>query len=393
MGTRGRRGTFGGLSLDPEIDHPPVVPERATQRIAILGCGFIGTIHPFALRAVIRGGLADAAVVAACDADLDKAKRVLEAHGSGVATTDTDEALDAADVAWVCTPTSSHEEIVERCASHGLPVYCEKPLAKDLTKAEVISRLIHDAGLLNQVGLVLRHAPPFTQIAALCRGETVVGGPDPDSLGAPMAAQLRDDQFFPVGGMYGSDWRADVDVAGGGTLLEHSIHDVDMLAFMLGPIVNVTARTANHAGHRGIEDLAAVTFEHSTGAFSNLLSVWHDLETRPSTRRLEVFFERAHAVLEDEQVGPVRVEHAGATTEVGLPPDAIAIMDRLAVPEPIRPAILAYSSADLGFLQSVAAGRPPSPGVDAALEAHKVVDAAYRSAALGGEPQATGVTA
>ena len=28
---------------------------------------------------------------------------------------------------------------------------------------------------------------------------------------------LRDDQYFPIGGMYGSDWRADVSVAGGGT--------------------------------------------------------------------------------------------------------------------------------------------------------------------------------
>ena len=33
------------------------------------------------------------------------------------------------------------------------------------------------------------------------------------------------------------------------------------------------------------------------------------IATRPSTRRLEVFFERAHAVLEDEEVGPVKIEH------------------------------------------------------------------------------------
>ena len=121
---------------------------------------------------------------------------------------------------------------------------------------------------------------------------------------------MRDDQYFPIGGMYGSDWRADVSIAGGGTLLEHSIHDLDLLAWMLGPVVSVVARTQNHAGHPGIEDVAAVTLEHSSGAISTLLSVWHGIKTRPSTRRLEVFFERGHAVLENEQVGPVMVEQA-----------------------------------------------------------------------------------
>jgi predicted dehydrogenase len=202
-----------------------------------------------------------------------------------------------------------------------------------------------------------------------------------------MAAVLRDDQYFPVGGMYGSEWRSDVAVAGGGTLLEHSIHDVDLLTWMFGPVVSVVARTENHAGHAGVEDVAAVTFEHSNGALSSLTSVWHGIGTRPSTRRLEVFFERAHIVLEDEQVGPVKIELDDSTCELGLPAEALEVMDRLAVPDELKPHLLAYSSADLSFVRSVENRRPASPGIDIALEAHRIVDAAYRSAALGGAPQ------
>jgi predicted dehydrogenase len=201
---------------------------------------------------------------------------------------------------------------------------------------------------------------------------------------------LRDDQYFPIGGMYGSDWRADVSIAGGGTLLEHSIHDLDLLAWMLGPVVSVIARTKNHAGHHGIEDVAAVTLEHSNGALSTLLSVWHGIETRPSTRRLEVFFERAHAVLEDEQVGPVMVQQADQNTEIGLPRSAVEVMNRLAVPNELRTHLLAYASADLEFLHSVQRGQPPSPDIGVALEAHRIVDAAYRSAEVGGEPKTPG---
>jgi len=40
-------------------------------------------------------------------------------------------------------------------------------------------------------------------------------------------------------------------------------------------------------------------------------------------------------------------------------------------------------------LDAVARGRPCDPGFDEALVAHRLVDAAYRSAAAGGVPVAT----
>ncbi|MFZ0664616.1 MAG: Gfo/Idh/MocA family oxidoreductase [Acidimicrobiales bacterium] len=355
-------------------------------RIAILGCGFIGTVHSYSLRSLIGGGLADAVVVSACDVDVDRARATLDAHGPGRATDDLDQALEGVDAAWVCTPTAMHRQVVERCVAHGVAIYCEKPLAKNLASALEIFRMVDEAGLPNQVGLVLRYAPPFSALASICQGQPVVGAPGPEVLGRPIASVLRDDQFFPIGGMYRSTWRGDVDVAGGGTLIEHSIHDVDALSWMFGPVVSVTARTQNNAGHPGIEDVAAVTFAHSSGAISTLLSVWHGLESRPSTRRLEVFFEKAHVVLENEQLGPVMIEHAGGPTDLGISENASELMNRLPVPDALRPQILAYAGSDLAFLAALAGGFAPEPGLAVAVEAHRVVEAAYRSAALGGEP-------
>src|SRR5580698_2884062 len=133
---------------------PPRQKETETMRVAILGCGFIGNIHSFALRCLICGGLVDAAVVATCDVDLDKATRILEPHGGGTATVDLDEALAGADAAWVCTPTAMHHQAVERCVANGVAVYCEKPLAKDLEGAQAIADLVRRAKVGNQVGLV-----------------------------------------------------------------------------------------------------------------------------------------------------------------------------------------------------------------------------------------------
>src|SRR5581483_2883895 len=100
--------------------------------------------------------------------------------------------------------------------------------------------------------------------------------------GAPLAAVFRDDQYFPIQGMYGSTWRADVTKAGGGTLIEHSIHDVDVLTALLGEPVTVAARTACRFRHAGIEDVADLTIEYESGAIASLVSVWHQVTSRPS---------------------------------------------------------------------------------------------------------------
>src|SRR3712207_8553561 len=65
---------------------------------------------------------------------------------------------------------------------------------------------------------------------------------------------FRDDQFFPNQGHYASTWRADVEVAGGGTLLEHSIHDLDVLRWLLGDAERVRDRksTRLNSSHANI---------------------------------------------------------------------------------------------------------------------------------------------
>ena len=82
----------------------------------------------------------------------------------------------------------------------------------------------------SQSGLVLRSAPVFRELRDLVQGGT---------LGAPMAAVFRDDQYFPIQGTYASQWRADVAQAGGGCLIEHSIHDLDILRFCFGDVDSV----------------------------------------------------------------------------------------------------------------------------------------------------------
>ena len=130
-----------------------------------------------------------------------------------------------------------------------------------------------------------------------------------------MSAMFRDDQILPTGGRYASAWRAEADKAGSGVLLEHSIHDVDLLDRLLGPVTSVSGHQRSFHGIDGIEDLVVATFELEGGGVATLTTVWHDLPDRNSLRYLEIHCERAFISAEEDWFGPVRLTVDGSTQE------------------------------------------------------------------------------
>jgi predicted dehydrogenase len=160
---------------------------------------------------------------------------------------------------------------------------------------------------------------------------------------------------------------------------------VDILRFCFGEVDRVSARTANHAGHEGVEDLAAVTLSFASGFEAQLTSVWHDIMTRGSTRRIEVFCREGMISLSNEFRGPLRIQTSEGI-EVRECPSPAWVDDLPLDNDETGIVLRAYVEADRGFIDAVAAGRTPEPGLDVALVAHRLVDAAYRSAAHGGDP-------
>jgi predicted dehydrogenase len=334
-----------------------------TVRIGFLGAGLIATYHGKSLH---RSG-SDHVIAAVHDPDVDRAAAFARASGA-TAMASEDEVLDAVDAVYVCTWTSEHPRLVAAAAARGLPVFCEKPLATTLEGARAMTDAVEAAGVINQVGLVLRSSPAFLELEHQLR--------DPRN-GRVQAVVLRDDQFLPVQGMYGSTWRADAARAGAGTMLEHSIHDVDVLEWLLGPMDSVSARSSTFHGNPGIEDTVVAAVGFRSKAQGSLTSVWHQLLERPSLRRVEIICERAFLTLEHDVAGPVTWtrpdgDHSSIEGEALF----AAVADRHGGRLP---------NQDRAFVEAVAAGVPgPDPDLRTALRAHEVVDAVYRSAAADG---------
>ena len=353
----------------------------ATDRplgVGLVGCGVIGQIHADTLRFLVEDG--DMVAVAAADPVAAAHQAARRNCAFGYTTEDAGALIADPDVeaVLVATPTDTHAPLVRAALALGKPVLCEKPLAP--TYAEVASLVaeVTAAGTTAQVGFHQRFHPIVARLQ-----ESIVSG----ALGRVMGYTLREDQFWPTGDVMPghSSWRSDRGHAGGGALIEHSIHAADILCLLFGVPTRVFATTRSFFGY-DVEDVAALTLEHPSGVVGTLLSVFNGVRGREE-RRFEVFFERASVeTTSDFIVGAP--EDGYRVSRPGEPPDDLdlgelrrSFFDAQGI---TRRDFLFYTYlADRAWVRAARTGAVASPGFGDALAAHAVVEAAYRSASRG----------
>ena len=334
-----------------------MMSESSAPIVGFIGTGHIATFHSKMLKIsgarIIRGGC--------FDIDGERAEAFSRASGSTVMNS-ASEVIASSDIVYICTWTSEHQRLVELCVASGKPFFCEKPLSIGFDEAAAMNEIARSSDLSHQCGLILRRSPSY-----LWARELITDA----KAGAPMAVVFRDDQFIPIQGHYKSTWRGDVQRAGAGTLLEHSIHDVDMLRFLIGDVHSVSARATYRHGIEGIEDAVAASLQFSNGAIGSLVTVWHDNLSRPSLRHVEIFCENRTVIIAgDDWFGPVTWSDADGTTGELSGEELLARTAPLAV---------GHANPDAAFVRAAVNNEPGFPDFSIALEAHRIVEAMYRS--------------
>ncbi len=352
-------------------------------KVGFIGAGFITGLH--------TGLLADCGVehqvVAVHDPKPEKAAALAAVHGARVLG--RDELLAEVDAVYVTTWAMAHEELVAAAAEAGVAVFCEKPLAIASDAVDRMIATVERAGVVNQVGLILRSLPAFVLAKSLLADVRA---------GRLMAAVARGDQFLPTQGQYASTWRVDRNKAGRGSVLEHGIHDVDIVRWICGPVSSLDASLREMHGHPGIDDIAVARFDFASGALGSFVSVWHDNLSRPSTRLMEFFSESLYLAIDEEDGGGLSWQFSG---EKLVRLAGVDLMERArALPEAngrrvsVLQNVPVFNTAT-DFLSAVRDGRPSPIPFEAARPAHRLVDAIYRSAETGArvdDPESASVT-
>ncbi|MGH7950005.1 MAG: Gfo/Idh/MocA family protein [Candidatus Binataceae bacterium] len=348
-------------------------------RVGIVGAGLIGRVHSMMLREVAKRTGDSVRVVAVADVDHAAAQRLAKHWPNARIATAADEIItdSSIDAIWICTPTRHHRAACIAAARAGKHIFAEKPLAMTSAEAQEMAEAIRSAGVLSQVGLVLRFSPIYTVMRAML-AEPIAG--------RTLAVVMRDDQDFPIRGVHASGWRNDPSLTAGGTLVEHSVHDFDLLSWMCGPVAAVSCRTRNLSGARGVEDFGSVEFEFAGGFSAHLTSVWHKMIGRPSNRRLEIIAENLFVASDFDSTGTMVVQRGDGREETIGEAEVMRRFEQVLLAErpylaPVRELLaMPYALEDAAFLAAMRGECRVDPEFRVGVAAQRMVEAAYESA-------------
>jgi predicted dehydrogenase len=121
----------------------------SAPRIAVIGCGYMGSLHASKVGALAAEG--EVAFAGTADLDLPRAEQAAAAYGVR-AVADHRELFAHADAAVIAVPTVRHFAVVSEALDAGLDVLVEKPIAATLPEAEKLLALARERGRLLQVG-------------------------------------------------------------------------------------------------------------------------------------------------------------------------------------------------------------------------------------------------
>lgn len=125
----------------------------------------------------------------------------------------------APDAVMVCSENAGHRKLVELAAGAGAYVLCEKPLATTLSDGRQMLEACERAGVELMTAFPMRFAPPIAEFA-----ERVRGG----ALGTLLGGEGINFGTNPGG------WFVDPQQAGGGSVMDHTVHIADLLRWILG---------------------------------------------------------------------------------------------------------------------------------------------------------------
>lgn len=334
------------------------------MRFALLGAGVIGAVHA-RLISTLQESDPRTELAAVIDSDLDKATSLAKEHNSrayaGAAEAYAAEEIDAV---AVCLPSSLHADAAIEALNAGKHVLIEKPVDITLDAADRIIAAQRRSGRTVSVISQRRFQPP----AAFIKDAVDAGRLGRTTSGIAESAFFRPQAYYDSG-----DWRGTAAVDGGGALMNQGIHALDLLIWMLGEPVQVSAQTGRVA-HQDIEveDLAAATIRFENGAVGLLLASTAAYPGLPV--RLSVHGDRGTAVMADD-----RLEYFHSSGHVASAP--------LPSEEPLREGWSLVDNAHLAqyedFVASIRTGREPAVTLAAARRSLAVVLAVYESARTG----------
>lgn len=267
----------------------------------VVGLGAIGPTHIEAIKAI-----ANAELTAVCDRAEEKALRFAGENGCKAYT--RYEALLAdpdIDLVHICVPSGDHANLGVLAARAGKHVLVEKPIDVTLEAADRLIEACEKAGVL--LSCISQHRFADDLIAA--KKAVEAGRFGKITFGGSYTKWYRSQEYYDSG-----DWRGTWALDGGGALMNQSVHYVDMMQWLCGPVEEVTAYCGTLAHERiEVEDVAAAILRFKSGALGMLEG---NTTAYPGfQQRLDVYGSDGSVIIENDKIREWRFkDEAGGKT-------------------------------------------------------------------------------
>lgn len=207
-------------------------------------------------------------IVALVDIIPGKAQKMKERFGLDCETYEDHHDILGLDIDLVdiCTPPYTHAEIAINALKAGINVISEKPMAASLQECDAMIRARDESGKKLSIIAQNRFRKSIRDVKALV-----------DSGLPGKVRNVRIDSFwFRAHCYYDLWWRGTWEKEGGGCTLNHAVHHIDMLGWMMGLPQKVTSILAN-TGHDNaeVEDLSVSIMEYPGALATVTASVVH----------------------------------------------------------------------------------------------------------------------
>jgi predicted dehydrogenase len=333
-----------------------------TFGVGIVGAGMIGAVHAGTL-----DELQDARLVAVVAAREVTGRKLAEAHGAEWhAGLEELLARPDVDVVVICTPSGLHPEQAVAAARAGKHVITEKPMATTLEGADRMIRTCREACVTLSVIFQYRFNRDALRLKRAVEAE-LFGRP---VLGNAFVHWRRTQAYYEERGGWRGTWALD----GGGALMNQSIHAVDLLQWILGPVESVCGYADTLAHDIEAEDTASAALRFAGGALGTIQGTTS--AHRDSPLRIEIRGTEGSATLEGSRL---------TVWQPGREEEILSGHDRESLPESQgnEPLGAAHRRQLKEIFAALREGREPPIAGEEARKAVEIVLGIYRSAASG----------
>jgi UDP-N-acetyl-2-amino-2-deoxyglucuronate dehydrogenase len=266
--------------------------KKAKLGFGVIGCGRIAPKHTESIRAI-----PEAELIAVCDLVPGKAEDFARKY-KAEPYLDYQELLkrEDLDIVTIATPSGNHAEIGIAAAQAGKHVMVEKPMAMTLQEADLLIKTCKECGV--KLGVI--HQNRFNKAIKILRTALEAGRFGKLTHGQATVRWNRNQEYYAQ-----APWRG-TKLQDGGVLMNQSIHNIDLLQWMLGPVDSVYGYTATALRKIEMEDVAGAVLRFKNGAIG-LIEAASTIYPKNIEETLNIFGETGSVIIGGIAVNRVEV--------------------------------------------------------------------------------------